>query len=93
MAEQQKQQEKEERVKLPDGFRIEQARNYLRMHINRATVMYELSGEVIDLILEGLLAEEQRQRIALMAEQTDYIVNDMDKRLKALEKKELDEVD
>lgn len=93
MAEQQKQQEKEERVKLPDGFRIEQARNYLRMHINRATVMYELSGEVIDLILEGLLAEEQRQRIALMAEQTDYIVNDMDKRLKALEKKESDEVD
>lgn len=90
MAEQQKQQEK---VKLPDGFRIEQARNYLRMHINRATVMYELSGEVIDLILEGLLAEEQRQRIALMAEQTDYIVNDMDKRLKALEKKESDEVD
>lgn len=93
MAEQQKQQEKEERVKLPDGFRIEQVRNYLRMHINRATVMYELSGEVIDLILEGLLAEEQRQRIALMAEQTDYIVNDMDKRLKALEKKESDEVD
>lgn len=93
MAEQQKQQEKEKRVKLPDGFRIEQARNYLRMHINRATVMYELSGEVIDLILEGLLAEEQRQRIALMAEQTNYIVNDMDKRLKALEKKESDEVD
>lgn len=87
------QQEKEERVKLPDGFRIEQARNDLRMHINRATVMYELSGEVIDLILEGLQAEEQRQRIALMAEQTDYIVNDMDKRLKALEKKESDEVD
>lgn len=81
MTEQQKQLE-EERVKLPDGFRIEQARNYMRMHINRATVMYDLPGEVIDLVLEGLLAEECGQRIALMTEQTDYIVNDMNKKLK-----------
>lgn len=81
MTEQQKQLE-EERVKLPDGFRIEQARNYMRMHINRATVMYDLPGEVIDLVLEGLLAEERGQRIALMTEQTDYIVNDMNKKLK-----------
>lgn len=81
MTEQQKQLE-EERVKLPDGFRIEQARNYMRMHINRATVMYDLPGEVIDLVLEGLLAEERGQRIALMAEQADYIVNDMNKKLK-----------
>jgi hypothetical protein len=81
MTEQQKQLE-EERVKLPDGFRIEQARNYMRMHINRATVMYDLPGEIIDLVLEGLLAEERGQRIALMTEQTDYIVNDMNKKLK-----------
>lgn len=81
MTEQQKQLE-EERVKLPDGFRIEQARNYMRMHINRATAMYDLPGEVIDLVLEVLLAEERGQRIALMAEQTDYIVNDMNKKLK-----------
>lgn len=80
MAEQQKQLE-EERVKLPDGFRIEQARNYMRMHINRATVMYDLPGEIIDLVLEGLLAEERGQRISLMTEQTDYIVNDMNKKL------------
>lgn len=92
MTEQQKQLE-EERVKLPDGFRIEQAKNYMRMHINRATVMYELQGEVIDLVLEGLLAEERGQRIALMVEQTDYIANDMNKRLKALGKKDSDEVD
>lgn len=81
MTEQQKQLE-EERVKLPDGFRIEQARNYMRMHINQATVMYDLPGEVIDLVLEGLLGEERGQRIALMTEQTDYIVNDMNKKLK-----------
>lgn len=81
MTEQQKQLE-EERVKLPDGFRIEQARNYMRMHINQATVMYDLPGEIIDLILEGLLCEERGQRIALMTEQTDYIVNDMNKKLK-----------
>lgn len=65
----------EQKVRLPDGFRIEQARNYLRMHINRAAVTYELPGEVLDLIMEGLLAEEQRQRIALMTEQTDYLLN------------------
>lgn len=72
MAEEQKEQKK---MRLPDGFRIEQARNYLRMHINRAASMYDLTGEIIDLTIEGLLAEEQRQRIALMAEQTDILVN------------------
>lgn len=72
MAEEQKEQKK---MRLPDGFRIEQARNYLRMHINRAASMYDLPGEIIDLTIEGLLAEEQRQRIALMAEQTDILVN------------------
>ena len=72
MAEEQKEQKK---TRLPDGFRIEQARNYLRMHINQAAILYDLPGEVIDLIIEGLLAEEQRQRIALMAEQTDILVN------------------
>lgn len=72
MAEEQKEQK---RMRLPDGFRIEQARNYLRMHINRAASAYDLPGEVVDLIIEGLLAEEQRQRIALMAEQTDILVN------------------
>ena len=45
------------------------------MHINRAAVTYDIPGEVIDLIIEGLLVEEQRQRIALMAEQTDILVN------------------
>ena len=44
--------------------------------------MYDLPGEVIDLVLEGLLGEERGQRIALMTEQTDYIVNDMNKKLK-----------
>ena len=67
--------DKQKITRLPDGFRIEQARNYLRMHINRVAVTYDLPGEVIDLIIEGLLAEEQRQRIALMAEQTDILVN------------------
>lgn len=73
MAEDKKEEQK--KTRLPDGFRIEQARNYLRMHINRAAAIYVLPGEVIDLIIEGLLAEEQRQRIALMAEQTDILVN------------------
>ena len=73
MAEEKKEEQKETR--LPDEFRIEQARNYLRVHINRAAITYDLPGEVIDLIIEGLLAEEQRQRIALMAEQTDILVN------------------
>ncbi len=35
---------------------------------------------------------EQRQRIALMTEQTDYIVNDLDEQLKAFEKEGADEV-
>lgn len=61
--------------KLPYGFRIEQARNYLRFHTNKAAAEYDLPGEIIDMILETLLAEEQRQRIALMTEQTDSMLN------------------
>lgn len=75
MEETQKKEQSQKR--LPDGFRIEQARNYLRMHINRAAAAFDLPGEVVDLIIEGLLSEEQRQRIALMTEQTDYMLNEM----------------
>lgn len=67
--------EKREIQKLPTNFRIEQAKNYLRMHINRATSGFELSTEIISMILESLIMEEQRQRIALMAEQTDLLLN------------------
>lgn len=70
-----KQETEKERTILPFNFRVQQARNYLRLSINTAAVEYGLDGSVLGLIVESLLEEEYKQQIAFMAEQTDSMIN------------------
>ena len=76
-----KKEESEEpkKVALPFNFRVQQARNYLRLAFNTAAVNYELDGSVLSLIVESVLQEEYRQQVAYMAEQTDAIVSEIQK--------------
>lgn len=70
--------------KTPYNIRIEKARNYLRYQINAAATQYDLSGPIIDLILEGLIAEEQSQRMALVTEQYDNMEHELEQKEKEL---------
>ena len=65
------------KIALPFNFRVQQARNYIRLAFNTAAVNYELDGSVLSLIVESVLQEEYRQQIAYMAEQTDLIINEI----------------
>lgn len=69
--------EKKEAKALPFNFRVQQARNYLRLAFNTAAVRYDISGTALSLIVESLLQEEYKQQIAYMAEQTDSMINDV----------------
>ena len=71
-----KQAAEKEKIELPFNFRVQQARNYLRLAFNTAAVKYGLDGSVLGLIVESLLEEEYKQQIAYMAEQTDALIND-----------------
>ena len=73
-----KEQTKEHKnVKLPFNFRVQQARNYIRLAFNTAATQYDLDGCVLSLIVDSLLEEEYKQQIAYMAEQTDVITNNI----------------
>ena len=67
----------EETKTLPFNFRVQQARNYLRLAFNTAAVQYDISGTALSLIVESLLQEEYKQQIAYMAEQTDSMINEI----------------
>lgn len=54
----------EEKPLLPLEMRIEQARSELVCGINNVCAKYNLPGSVLDLIIESVLAEEHRQRLA-----------------------------
>ena len=69
--------EKKEAKTLPFNFRVQQARNYLRLAFNTAAVQYNISGTALSLIVESLLQEEYKQQIAYMAEQTDSMINEI----------------
>ncbi len=56
---------------LPLMLRIEKARNELRYDVNTIAARYDLPGYILDLALQGVLAEELQQRVSLMAEQID----------------------
>ena len=57
---------------MPLMLRIEKARNELRFAVNRVSVKYDLPGYILDLVIQGVLAEELQQRVSLMAEQITY---------------------
>ena len=55
----------------PLMLRIEKARNELRFSVNQIAAKYDLPGYIIDLVINGVLAEELQQRVSMMAEQID----------------------
>ena len=70
-------QKEPKNVAMPFNFRVQQARNYIRLAFNTAAVNYELDGSVLSLIVESVLQEEYRQQVAYMAEQADLIINEI----------------
>lgn len=56
-------------MEMPLVLKLEKAKNELRFAVNRIAANYDLPGYVIDLVIEGILAEERQQRLSLMAEQ------------------------
>lgn len=56
-------------TEMPLMLRMEKARNEMRYAVNQISARYDLPGYVIDLVMQGVLAEELQQRISLMAEQ------------------------
>lgn len=68
-------QKEQKKSAMPFNFRVQQARNYIRLAFNTAAVNYELDGSVLSLIVESLLQEEYRQQMAYMAEQADVMIN------------------
>lgn len=57
---------------MPLMLRIEKARNELRYAVNQTSAKYDLPGYILDLVLQGVLAEELQQRVSLMAEQITF---------------------
>lgn len=57
---------------MPLMLRIEKARNELRFAVNQTSAKYDLPGYILDLVIQGVLAEELQQRVSLMAEQITY---------------------
>ncbi len=57
---------------MPLMLRIEKARNELRFAVNQTCAKYDLPGYILDLVIQGVLAEELQQRVSLMAEQITY---------------------
>lgn len=50
-------------------LKLEKVKNELRFAVNQIVATYDLPGYVIDLVIEGILAEERQQRLSLMAKQ------------------------
>ena len=57
---------------MPLMLRIEKARNELRFSVNQTAAKYDLPGYILDLVIQGVLAEELQQRVSLMAEQITF---------------------
>ena len=57
---------------IPLMLRIEKARNELRFAVNQVSSNYDLPGYILDLVIQGVLAEELQQRVSLMAEQITF---------------------
>lgn len=60
----------------PLMLRIEKARNELRFAVNQISARHDLPGYLVDLVIQGVLAEELQQRVSLMAEQIDVTVEE-----------------
>lgn len=56
-------------MEMPLILKLEKAKNEFRFSVNQIAAKYDLPGYVIDLVIEGILAEERQQRLSLMAEQ------------------------
>lgn len=63
---------------MPLMLRIEKARNELRFAVNQTAAKYDLPGYILDLVIQGVLAEELQQRVSLMAEQITFGEEDGD---------------
>ena len=60
----------------PLMIRLDKARNELRFAVNNTATKYDLPGYLLDMTLEGILAEERLQRISLMSEQISFDYKD-----------------
>lgn len=58
-----------EKRNLPPILKVEKAKNELRFLVNRLATEYDLPGYELDLMLEGILSEERKQRFSLISEQ------------------------